>query len=206
MQDVLLEPYGGEVMGLSVSQTTLLTAIWASAAILGFVIAARMLKQGRDMYGLSAFGMLAGIAGLSAVIFAEPFGAPLLFRAGTALIGFGGGLFSVGTMLAAMNLGRRSYGTGTDNGLVIGAWGAVQATAIGVGIAAGGLIRDGVNGLVGTVADHALSAPLAGYAIVYHIEIALLFAGLIAIGPLVGQDRPSGFEKPVRFGLADLPG
>jgi BCD family chlorophyll transporter-like MFS transporter len=31
MQDVLLEPYGGEVLKLSVSQTTLLTAIWARA-------------------------------------------------------------------------------------------------------------------------------------------------------------------------------
>jgi BCD family chlorophyll transporter-like MFS transporter len=31
MQDVLLEPYGGEILGLSVSATTLLTATWAAA-------------------------------------------------------------------------------------------------------------------------------------------------------------------------------
>ena len=36
MQDVLLEPYGGEILGLSVSATTLLTAVWASGALAGF--------------------------------------------------------------------------------------------------------------------------------------------------------------------------
>ncbi|MCU0832298.1 MAG: BCD family MFS transporter [Rhizobiaceae bacterium] len=219
MQDVLLEPYGGEVLGLTVSQTTLLTAIWAGSAIIGFAVAARMLKQGRDMFGLSGFGMLTGIAGLSAVIFAEPFAAPELFRAGTALIGFGGGLFSVGTMLAAMNLGAESgiqaheaqgHNTRIENGLVIGAWGAVQATALGLGIAAGGFIRDAVNAGVVAFASPALHAPAAGYVVVYHIEIALLFAGLIAIGPLVGRDtghfRRNQNNTPVRFGLAELPG
>ncbi len=36
MQDVLLEPYGGEILGLSVSATTTLTAIWALGALIGF--------------------------------------------------------------------------------------------------------------------------------------------------------------------------
>jgi MFS transporter, BCD family, chlorophyll transporter len=201
MQDVLLEPYGGEILGLSVSQTTLLTAISAGAAILGFAIAAKLMAKGRDMHAMAGIGMLVGISGFSAVIFAEPFQSPALFRVGTAFIGFGGGLFGVGTMLAAMRLGKLS-----DNGIAIGAWGAVQATAAGLGIAFGGLIRDAVNNALGVVADQALSAPLAGYAVVYHIEIALLFAGIIAIGPLVGRDRYLKPEQPVRFGLAELPG
>ncbi|MGL4406249.1 MAG: BCD family MFS transporter [Notoacmeibacter sp.] len=201
MQDVLLEPYGGEILGLTVSQTTMLTAISAGAAILGFAVAARLVAKGGDMHAMAGIGMLIGIAGFSAVIFAEPFQSPALFRTGTAFIGFGNGLFGVGTMLAAMRLGRLS-----DNGIAIGAWGAVQATAAGLGIAFGGLIRDGVNQAVGVVANQAMSAPLAGYAVVYHIEIALLFAGLIAIGPLVGRDRYLKPEHPQPFGLAELPG
>ncbi len=201
MQDVLLEPYGGEILGLSVSQTTLLTAIFAGAAIAGFAIAAKLTAKGRDMHAMAGVGMLLGIAGFCGVIFAEPVQSVALFRMGTAFIGFGGGLFGVGTMLAAMRLGRLS-----DNGIAVGAWGAVQATAAGLGIAFGGLIRDGVNSAVGVVADQALSAPLAGYAVVYHLEIALLFAGLIAIGPLVGRDRYLKPEHPQPFGLAELPG
>ena len=50
MQDVLLEPYGGEILGLSVSATTLLTAMWACGALLGFGLAARWLSHGIDTY------------------------------------------------------------------------------------------------------------------------------------------------------------
>jgi BCD family chlorophyll transporter-like MFS transporter len=206
MQDVLLEPYGGEVLGLDVAQTTQLTAIWAGSAMVGFALAARMLAKGRDMHGLAGIGMLAGIAGLSAVIFAEPFGMVALFRAGTALIGFGGGLFSVCTMLAAMRFGASRGRGSADNGLVIGAWGAVQATSIGLGIAVGGFLRDIVNMLVTVQGSAALHAPAAGYVVVYHIEIALLFAGLIAIGPLVGRDSQLKTDQPAGFGLAEFPG
>ena len=40
------------------------------------------------------------------MIFAAPLDSPLLFRIGTVLIGFGGGLFAVGTLTAAMSLAR----------------------------------------------------------------------------------------------------
>lgn len=203
MQDVLLEPYGGEVLKLSVSQTTLLTAIWASGTLLGFAHAGRALQKGANMYRLAAMGLLSGIIGFSAIIFAEPLHAANLFRAGAGIIGFGGGLFAVCTMLAAMDIAEKS-----DNGLAIGAWGAVQATAIGLGLAAGGLIRDGVNSLVaGAEPGAALSAPAAGYSVVYHLEIGLLFAALAALGPLASRSiqTPHQTRSP-RFGLADMPG
>lgn len=48
MQDVLLEPYGGEIIGLPVSATTLLTAMWSVGALAGFGLAARWLARGLD--------------------------------------------------------------------------------------------------------------------------------------------------------------
>jgi BCD family chlorophyll transporter-like MFS transporter len=41
MQDILLEPYGGEVLGMSVSATTGLTAIWGLGMLIAFAIASR---------------------------------------------------------------------------------------------------------------------------------------------------------------------
>ena len=117
-----------------------------------------------------------------------------MFAMGTALIGFGAGLFAHCTLTAAMGTARNG-----QVGLALGVWGAVQASAAGTAVAAGGLIRDGVsilasNGLLGQAMDN----PATGYSVVYHIEIALLFATLIAIGPLVRRARlPS-------FGLGDL--
>ncbi len=202
MQDVLLEPYGGEILALSVSGTTLLTALLASGALLGFAIAARRLTLGADPHRLAAIGVLAGIVAFSAVVFAAPLQAPALFRAGTFLIGFGGGLFAVGTLTAAMALSRDGH-----SGLALGAWGAVQATAAGGAIALGGALRD----VVATVAADghlgaALTGPAASYGIVYHVEIVLLFASLVAIGPLVGRSREPLQQPTTRFGLADLPG
>jgi BCD family chlorophyll transporter-like MFS transporter len=202
MQDVLLEPYGGEVLGLTVAQTTLLTALWSAGTLCGFGLAARALGRGADMYRLAANGMLVGIVGFCAVIFADPLSSADLFRAGAVLIGLGGGMFSVGTLLAAMDIAK-----GSDHGLAIGAWGAVQATAIGLSLGAGGIIRDVVNsGLETQLGTTVLVAPAAGYSVVYHIEIGLLFASLVVIGPLVGRASNHKTEDSQRFGLAELPG
>ncbi len=72
MQDILLEPYGGEILALSVSATTLLTALMAGGTLVGFAWAARALGRGADALSLAALGSLAGIGGFTAVIFAAP--------------------------------------------------------------------------------------------------------------------------------------
>lgn len=202
MQDVLLEPYGGEVLGLSVSGTTILTALWAGGALVGFALAARGLTAGFDPHRLAAYGMVAGVFAFALVILSDPVGSPFLFRAGAVLIGLGGGLFSVGTLTAAMELGQVG-----GSGLALGAWGAVQATAAGIATALGGALRDIVQhfadaGLLG----EAMSGPAAGYSFVYHIEIALLFAALAVIGPLARHAGGRGEREPGKFGLAEFPG
>jgi BCD family chlorophyll transporter-like MFS transporter len=201
MQDIVLEPYGAEILKLPVSSTSLLTAGWALGSVLAFAIAARLLQRGYDAYRLAAIGVLVGLVAFSAVIFAAPLQSSVLFRFGNLLIGVGAGLFAVSTLVIAMGLEKDGCA-----GLALGAWGAVQATAGGVAIALGGAIRDGVE----TLAAHgwlgsAMSEPQVAYSVVYHLEIALLFGTLIAIGPLV---RPSGAHRPSgqRFGLAEFPG
>jgi BCD family chlorophyll transporter-like MFS transporter len=75
-------------------------------------------------------------------------------------------------------------------GLALGAWGAVQATAAGVAIALGGLTRDAVIALAASGRlGPALTGPETGYGTVYVIEIVLLFATLVVIGPLVRAAR-----------------
>jgi BCD family chlorophyll transporter-like MFS transporter len=202
MQDIILEPYGGEILHLSVSATTTLTAMIAAGALTAFAVAARWLGRGGDAHRIAAVGVLAGIVAFSAVIFAEPLASPSLFRAGAALIGFGGGLFSVGTLIAAMNL--ESDGL---IGLALGAWGAVQATCAGMAIGLGGAIRDAVSlAAVHGALGPALTSPATGYSFVYHIEMYLLFATLVALGPLVRASRTMPDADPARLGLAESRG
>jgi BCD family chlorophyll transporter-like MFS transporter len=202
MQDILLEPYGGQILGLSVSATTVLTGLVAGGALGGFGLAARLLGRGGDPSRLAGNGALAGLVALPMIILAAPLDSATVFQAGSALLGFGSGLFSVGTLTAAMSLSRDGRA-----GLALGAWGAVQATAAGVAIGVGGLVRDLVAGLAedGRLGP-ALVGPSVGYGAVYHIEIVLLFATLIAVGPLVRRARAHRPSSPKGFGLAEFPG
>ena len=189
MQDILLEPYGGQVLHLTVGTTTILSALLATGGLSGFGIAAVLLGRGADAYRLAALGALTGLVAFSLVIFAAPLTSVSLFAMGTALIGFGAGLFAHCTLTAAMGTARNG-----QIGLALGIWGAVQASAAGMAIGAGGLIRDGVSALAAEGAlGQAMNNPATGYSVVYHIEIALLFATLIAIGPLVRRVRLRNF-------------
>jgi BCD family chlorophyll transporter-like MFS transporter len=203
MQDVLLEPYGGHIMGMGVGATTTLTALIALGSIAAFALSARTLGAGGDPMRLAAAGVLAGVLGFSLVIFAAPLASPLLFRIGTLCIGLGKGLFAVGTLTTAMGLRDTP-----QHGLALGAWGAVVATSEGGAVAASGIVRDAVARLADAGAlGPALAGATVPYSVVYHLEIALLFVALVALGPLVA---PLGAHHrrraPARFGLADLPG
>ena len=66
MQDVLLEPYGGEILGLSVSATTLLTASSAMGALVGFGLAARWLA--RRAWTRSAWRRAGSWSGIAALV------------------------------------------------------------------------------------------------------------------------------------------
>ncbi|MFK8016137.1 MAG: BCD family MFS transporter [Gammaproteobacteria bacterium] len=200
MQDILLEPYGAQILGLSVSATTTLTALLAAGTLGAFLLAARLLHQGLDANRLAGYGALVGVLAFALILLTAGLHSALLFRCGVGLIGFGAGLFGVGTMVAAMNLSQDG-----DSGLALGAWGAVQATSAGVAIALGGLIRDGVSQLAESGGlGPALASNVTGYGAVYQIEIVLLFAALVAIGPLARHSGDPG-EGKAGLGLAEMP-
>ncbi|OYY62693.1 MAG: hypothetical protein B7Y51_08270 [Burkholderiales bacterium 28-67-8] len=98
----------------------------------------------------------------------------MLFSFGVFLIGFGGGLFGHGTLTATMNLAPKE-----QSGLALGAWGAVQASAAGIAIALGGVIRD---------VAASQTASTTAYAVVYSIEIGLLIATMWAMAPLIRRE------------------
>lgn len=202
MQDILLEPYGARVLGLTVAETTRLTALWAFGMLVAYGLSAHLLGRGGEPHRFAVFGAIAGVLAFVLVITGGLIGSPLVFRTGTVLIGFGAGLFTVGTLIAAMNLSE-----GGHSGLALGAWGAVQATAQGAAVFIGAALRDVVTLLadLNLFGPGAAADPAFGYNLVYSLEILLLFATLVAIVPLAlrakaGQGRPSS-----KFGLSELP-
>jgi len=173
MGDVLLEPFGGEILHLPVSQTTLLTALLAFGGLTGFAWASHVLGRGADPFRMACGGVLVGVPAFTAVLMSAPQASLLLFALGTLFIGFGAGLFGHGTLTATMN-----HAPPGQAGLAMGAWGAVQATAAGLAMGLGGIIRD----LMALVVDSGTA-----YAFVYSLEVVLLLITLYAMYPLIAK-------------------
>jgi BCD family chlorophyll transporter-like MFS transporter len=194
MQDVLLEPYGGQVLGMSVGATTWLTAALAAGGLAGFSLASSILSRGFDPARMARVGTWVGLPAFAAVLFAASSQSIALFGLGVLLIGFGAGLFGHGTLTLTMNRAPKEQA-----GLALGAWGAVQATATGAAVALGGIGRDVIDALARRqVFGEALNSPGTGYAVVYGVEIVLLVVTIVAMGKLiVGKQRSVPTPNPV---------
>ena len=180
MADVLLEPYGGQALGLSVAQTTKLTAVLAAGGLMGFAVASRVLGRSGRPVAVARVGAAVGVPGFGAIILSSFLGLAPLFVLGTLATGLGAGLFGHATLTATMRAAPRE-----QVGLALGAWGAVQATAAGIGVAIGGIVRDVVVALSGS-ADF---DPAAAYIPVFMIEILFLVLALGAMTPLIRASR-----------------
>ncbi|MEM9171620.1 MAG: BCD family MFS transporter [Pseudomonadota bacterium] len=201
MQDILLEPFGADVLGMAVAETTRLTATLAGGTLLAFFVSARSLSRGADPHRLAAFGALIGALAFIAVSVVALLKSAWLFQGSVFFIGIGAGLFSVGMLVAAMDLAKVA-----GSGIALGAWGSVQATATGIGVALGGALRDLLNtGIEAGALGPAFSSTHASYSIVYQIEVVLLFVTLIIIGPLAKFTREVMAEGNSRLGLTEFP-
>jgi BCD family chlorophyll transporter-like MFS transporter len=165
MQDAILEPFGGEVFGLCVADTTRLNAFWGTGTLVGigltgFVIAPRLGKMNTTRWGclLAAFSLaLIIISGFSANA--------TMLRAVIAIFGFAVGLLTVG----ATNLMLDLTATATA-GTFIGAWGLSQAVARALAtISGGGLLSLGKS---------LFPNPALAYGLVFFTQIVGFFIAI----------------------------
>ena len=203
----MLEPYGGEILGLSVAATTNLTAIWVAGALGGLFISSRSLKRktGGPIKSI-VFALFVAIGGFCSVIMSDPMNLTSLYYFGSFLIGLGTGLFAVSTLIIAMTI---PISKGTGRGLVLGSWGAAQATAAGLGIGLGGILNDISKSIVGSEGFNLIvsSNPAFSYLVVYHLEIFLLFLTLAFLGPLSQYLSSLKLDSKGlgKFGLSEMP-
>jgi BCD family chlorophyll transporter-like MFS transporter len=167
-QDVLLEPFGAQVFGMSVKETTQLTAMWGGATLSALLLYGAVLsrwiskKRGAMIGGsIAATGfLLIALSGMTAI--------EAMFFPGIVLLGFGTGIATT-TNLALM----LDMTTAEQVGLFIGAWGVADAMARGVGTLLGGVMRD--------VIAHMSGSAVSGYVSVFLIEALLLGVSLVLL-------------------------
>lgn len=168
-QDLLLEPFAGEVFGRTIGQSTQLAGVQNGGTLLGMIAVAVAGSVFRaSMRAWTIGGCLFSGAALFVLIGA---GHALPLEVTYAALGFGNGAFAAAAIASMMLLAGQ--GRTRREGTRMGLWGAAQAIAFGLG------------GLVGTaaldVSRFALGDAASAYALVFAL-IALLFAAAAWLG------------------------
>lgn len=139
LQEAVLEPFGAEVLELSLGQTTRLNVVWLAPTILLLVISIalwrnRSPEQQTSIAGAGLCLMALGMALLAVTSFAR---ISMLMAPALIAYGAGFGVYTFGglSLMAAMT-------TDEDAGAQLGLWTIAQVAFRGVGIGAGGVIRD----------------------------------------------------------------
>lgn len=197
-QDLILEPFGGLVFGMSPGETTRLAGIQHGGVFLGMVstgILASLLSRWYPgaLRAFTVFGCAASALALAALAIAAamPHGWPLV--ANVFLLGVANGIFAVaaiGSMMALAGAAGRSR-----TGMRMGLWGAAQAIAFGLGGLAGTIMVDAVRLATGEAAT-AYGATFLAEACVF------LLAAAIAARIAVTAHRGNIFEG--RRSLGDM--
>jgi BCD family chlorophyll transporter-like MFS transporter len=150
MQDAVLEPFGGDVFGLPVGETTRFNAFWGSGVLLGMVVTLLFTRRwrpdqqvGTTMWGLGLLALPLIAMGGSAWTANLAIVRPLL-----VLFGIGFGIFTVGgvSLLMAMSVEDQAAA-------YLALWSVIQLVSRGAGIAAGGLLRDAALAVTGSFAN-----------------------------------------------------
>jgi len=160
-QDVLLEPFGAEAFGMTVTQTTRITSIWGTFVLIAIIIAG--LLEGRLSKRLIAqFGNVGALLGFVVIVISGILINKHVFYTGVTLLGIGTGFSTVANLSLMFDLTMPGM-----VGLYIGAWGFSNALSRLTGSILGGVVRD--------VVTQATGVALSGYLVVFGIEALMLF-------------------------------
>jgi BCD family chlorophyll transporter-like MFS transporter len=193
-QDILLEPYGGQVLGMSVAATTRLTALWGVGMLVAMLIAWQAIPRLDSPLPVTLMGCLVGLAGFALITAASTAKSVVMFASGTMVVGIANGLFLISTLSLIAYLADIKTA-----GMYVGLWGLVQTSAAGLAALAGSNLRDAVARLTGDVAR--------GYTIVYMSEMVLIVVALVFL-MLIPREAfvASARGRSAFAGLTEVPG
>lgn len=185
MQDAVLEPYGGEVFGMCISETTQLNAFFgmgtlAGIASTGFLITPRLGKK-----NTVKVGCIGTIVCLSLFITAGFAVNPGMLKGGLLLFGIASGVLTAGAIGLMLDLTAAETA-----GTFIGAWGLAQSMARGIATLMGGAVLD----LGRTI----FSAPVLAYSLVFAVQSV----GMIVAISLLSRVNIREFQENAQKAIA----
>ncbi len=170
-QDLILEPFGGLLFGMSPGETTKLSGVQHAGVLVGMALVgicgSLFARTGWPVLKMfTAGGCILSAAALAGLALAAAAAPDWPLKANIAILGFANGVFAVaaiGTMMELAGSGRE-----TREGIRMGVWGAAQAISFGLGGFAGTVILDLVRAFTA-------SEPVS-FSTVFAFEAALFVA------------------------------
>lgn len=156
-QDVILEPFGAHIFGMSVAETTKLTQVWGAGTMLGILTLGLFFVNRIGKKKTTYIGCAVSALGFIAIGVSAGYG-ETAFKGGVFLLGVGNGALTVGTLTMMMDMTTKE-----NAGLFMGLWGMAQAIANFLANAVGGGIRDVSLALTGS--------QLIGYNAAFGVEV-----------------------------------
>lgn len=184
-QDLILEPFGGVVFGLTLGETTKLASAQHGGVFGGMILVALAAGRFGSLKAWAVGGCAASALALFALAGSGFVGQGWPLAASYVALGLANGAFAAAAIATMMQLAGQ--GRSGREGMRMGLWGAAQAIAFGLGGLAGSMASD--------VARSLLASPAAAYGAVFFAEGALfVVSGLLAarIGRVAARRLPLG--------------
>ncbi|MEL7198627.1 MAG: BCD family MFS transporter [Pseudomonadota bacterium] len=184
MQDLILEPFAGEIFGMAPGDSTQLGGMLNAGGLVGMIVAgvggsAFQARLPRDLRFWIVSGCVGSAIGLAGLAMGAAIGPGWPLTANVIFLGFCNGVFAVAAIGAMMGLA--GAGEKTREGVRMGVWGASQAIAFGFAGFLGAAGRDIAKAILGDVGR--------AYQIVFAFE-GMLFVAAALLALLI--TAPSG--------------
>lgn len=187
IQEPILEPFGGEVFGMTIAETTRLNAYWGMGTLVGlsftgFLIVPRLGKIRTTTYGcwgVALMFLLLIISGVTQQVW--------LFQLQLFLFGIAAGVTTTGALSLMLDLTAAETA-----GTFIGAWGLAQAIARGSATVVGGTALD--------IGRQLFGVPILAYGFVF----CLPMLGMLAAVLLLKRVDVSQFRQQSQVAIAKV--
>jgi BCD family chlorophyll transporter-like MFS transporter len=198
-QDLILEPFAGQVFGYSPGASTQLAGVQHGGVLLGMLLVAgagalsarwgarhALWRALGSLRGWAVAGCVASALALFGLVAAGLSGGHWPLKPTVFLLGVANGAFSIGAIGSMMRLANE--GRHRREGVRMGLWGAAQAVSFGLG------------GLVGTAASDLarwlIAAPGLAYASVFALEGALFLLSAALAWQIGSSSAPTASLRP----------
>lgn len=189
-QDLILEPFAGQVFTMTPGQSTKLSSVQHSGVLVGMILVAVVAALGRgtrlgSLKGWTIAGCVASAAALSSLVMAAAVGPGWPIISSVVALGFANGVYAVAAIGSMM--GFAAEGAENREGTRMGLWGGAQAIAFGIGGFAGAAGVD-LARLLG-------NSQMTAYGAVFALEAALFLVSALLAARVSVRTQASSRER-----------